>query len=116
DGQRALRRVLPDDVFIEEVADFGGARQTVVALVLRRGDAQLLLDDLVAQLDALVADVHAGPGDELLDLLLALPAEGALQQVGAFLHTCHERPHFPGRLASAVSGRAWPPRRLPGAT
>src|SRR5699024_9393522 len=91
-------------------------RQTVVALVLRRGDAQLLLDDLVAQLDALVADVHAGPGDELLDLLLALPAEGALQQVGAFLHTCHERPHFPGRLASAVSGRAWPPRRLPGAT
>ena len=45
------------------------------------GLGELLLDDLVAEVDALVADVHAGAGDELLDLLLALPAERALQQV-----------------------------------
>jgi hypothetical protein len=36
---------------------------------------QFLLDDLVAQLDALVADVDAGPGDQLFHLLLGLAAE-----------------------------------------
>src|SRR5688572_33110429 len=43
----------------------------------------LLLVDLVAELDALVADVDRRPGDELLDVLLALAAEGAAQLVGA---------------------------------
>src|SRR3989304_3229646 len=47
-----------------------------------RGLGELFLDDLVAEIDALVADVHAGAGDELLHLLLRLAAEGALQQVG----------------------------------
>jgi hypothetical protein len=51
---------------------------------------ELLLDDLVAQVDALVADVDAGTGDELLDLLLALAAEGTLQQVTRLSDTCHE--------------------------
>jgi hypothetical protein len=46
-----------------------------------RGLGELLLDDLVAEVDAFVADVDARTGDELLDLLLALPAERALQQV-----------------------------------
>src|SRR5213076_1602722 len=46
------------------------------------GLGELFLDDLVAEVDALVADVHAGSGDQLLDLLLRLPAERALQQVG----------------------------------
>jgi hypothetical protein len=31
---------------------------------------QLLVDDLVAEIDALVADVYARPGDQLLDLAL----------------------------------------------
>ena len=34
-------------------------------------------EDLIAQIDALVADVHAGTGNELLDLLLALSAKRA---------------------------------------
>src|SRR5207247_1185701 len=46
------------------------------------GLGQLLLDDLVAQVDALVADVDARSGDELLHLLLRLAAEGALEQIG----------------------------------
>src|SRR5690606_15290822 len=40
---------------------------------------ELLLDDLVAELNALVADVDPGAGDQLLDLLLGLAAEGALE-------------------------------------
>src|SRR5262249_34399849 len=39
----------------------------------------LLRDDVVAEADALVADVHRWPCDELLDLLLGFPAEGAAQ-------------------------------------
>ena len=38
---------------------------------------ELLVDDLVTEIDALVADVDAGPGDQLLDLPLALAAEAA---------------------------------------
>jgi hypothetical protein len=34
--------------------------------------------DFVTQLNALVANENARPGDELLDLVLALPAKGAL--------------------------------------
>src|SRR5215472_3827286 len=34
-------------------------------------------EDLIAQIDALVADIHAGTGNELFDLLLALPAKRA---------------------------------------
>ena len=42
-----------------------------------RGAGELLVDDLVAEIDALVADVDAGPGDQLLDLPLRLAAEAA---------------------------------------
>jgi hypothetical protein len=55
------------------------------------GLGQLLLDDLVAEVDALIADLHAWTGDELLDLLLALPAERALQQVPAIPDSSHDR-------------------------
>ena len=41
------------------------------------GLGQLLLDDLVAEIDALVADVDPGACDQLLDLPLALAAEAA---------------------------------------
>jgi hypothetical protein len=50
--------------------------------------AGLVADDVVAQLDALVADEHRRAGDELLHLVLALAAEAAVQHFlagGAFL-------------------------------
>ena len=37
-------------------------------------------DDVVAQRNALVADEHRRAGDELLDFVLALAAEGAVEQ------------------------------------
>ena len=41
--------------------------------------AGVFLDDLAAELDALVADVdRAGAGDQPLDLVLVLAAEGAV--------------------------------------
>jgi hypothetical protein len=49
-------------------------------LEIERGRCRkLLIDDLVAQVDALVADVHTRPGDQLLDLPLGLATEAAQQ-------------------------------------
>ena len=105
----ALGGLLADDVLVEEVEDLLGLGQ------LERNSgarvAQLLVDDLIAQLDALVADVDTGPGDELLDLLLALAAEGALEQIHTLSVTCHSflqvrhRPPRPGGPASAYGLR-----------
>src|SRR6185369_16346671 len=52
--------------------DGRGARVGLVLL-------HLLRDDVVAEPDALVADVHRGASDELLHLLLRFAAEGAAQ-------------------------------------
>ena len=106
DGQRLLRRLLPDDVAVEELVDLTGLGQ-LVPLQLG-GLGQLLLDDLVAQVDALVADVHAGTGDELLDLLLALSAERALEQVT----TVADASHRADLLRCEAAGDAADPGRL----
>src|SRR5205085_4568961 len=69
---------------------------------------ELLFDDLVAEIDALVADVDAGPRDELLDLLLALSAERALQQVAAVTelrHACLPEPTTAARRESVRAFR-----------
>ncbi|CAB4869296.1 unannotated protein [freshwater metagenome] len=81
DGHREdlLRGDLTDYVLIKEVGDLPGRGEF---LEMRfRCIGELFFDDLVAEIDALVADIHAGAGDELLDLLLRLPAERTLQQL-----------------------------------
>ena len=80
DGDREdlLRAVLADDVLVEDRLDLGRLRdrgRAGVRLVL----LDLLRDDVVAEPDALVADVDGRPGDELLHLLLRFAAEGAAQ-------------------------------------
>src|SRR4029077_343506 len=76
-GEDLLGLLLGDHVLVERARDLPGVRE-----LLRRGPRlgrleHLLLDDLLAQVDALVADVDALPRDELADLLLALAAERA---------------------------------------
>src|SRR6202000_2044066 len=87
DGESLLGLVLTDDVGVEELVDLPRLRQAVPLDAVRLGE--LFLDDLVAEVDALVADVHTWAGDELLYLLLALPAERALQQVATVSDACH---------------------------
>src|SRR5699024_3809453 len=98
-------------VLLEEVEDLprGGQRR----LLLRGGlgGLDLLGDDLVAQLDALFADVHPGTGDQPLDLLLRLPAEGAFEHVGSIARTRHVRVLSSGRQQCAPR---FPRERSPG--
>ena len=88
------RHVLTDDELLEEVEDLTRLGQIVEQADIS-GLGELLFDDLVAEIDALVADVHTRTSDQLLDLLLALSAERALQQVTAVSDARHGvRPYF----------------------
>src|SRR5690606_38445033 len=76
DGQDLLGALLADDVLVENLLDglrLGDVLPAVGLLLL----LDLLGDDVVAQPDALIADVDRRPRDELLHLLLRLAAEGA---------------------------------------
>ena len=105
-GEGFFRLVLSDDVLIQYVADF-----------LRFGDipqpdfyvvAELLLNDLVAEFNALVTDIYAGAGNELAHLLLRLAAERAFELPLVFLAKFHRvTPPQPLSLLSldAAGGR-----------
>src|SRR6266496_2136627 len=108
DRQDLLSFLLPDHVILEELEDLGRLGQ-LVELELR-GLGQLFFDDLVAQIDALVADVDTKPGDQLLDLLLRLAAERALQQVA----TVSELGHLSESSRAALTPRPAGPRLLEG--
>jgi len=85
-GERALGLLLADDVLVEDVVDLARLRE--VLDVERGRGGELLVDDLVAEIDALVADVDAGAGDQLLDLALRLAAEAAEELLVGFGGTC----------------------------
>src|SRR5690606_13924458 len=89
DGEGALGVLLTDDGLLAEVEDLLRLGQLDEPDLGRLGE--LLLDDLVAQLDALVTDVDARARDQLDDLLLGLAAEGALQQVRTVTDPRHAR-------------------------
>src|SRR5690606_27318533 len=63
---------------VESVADLPGRGDLAILL---SGNAALgfLADNVVAQLDALIADEHRRAGDQLANLVLRLPAEAAVE-------------------------------------
>ena len=87
-GQGFLRIALADDVAIKKLADLMWLGQLIEQADLA-ALGELFLDDLVAEVYALVTDVDPGTGDQLLDLLLALSTERALQQVAALSDARH---------------------------
>jgi len=80
-GQDLLGRLLPNDVVVEEIVYLFWFGQILELEVGRFGE--FLFDDLIAEIDALIADVDAGPGDQFLDLLLRLAAERTFEKVTA---------------------------------
>ena len=68
---------------------------------------EFLADDVVAELDALVANEDGWPGDELADLVLALAAERAVQQLAVVVLAPRvvnhaSKPPFAGRPAAVL--------------
>src|SRR6185436_1136708 len=68
DGEELLLGLLADDVLVEDRLDLGGLRKLVATAF--GSLVELLADDVVAELDALVADEHRGARDELAHLVL----------------------------------------------
>ena len=79
DGKHPLGLRLSDHIIVQDLADFAGRRDAILALD-ERGLA-LFADDVHAQFDAFVADEHRRPGDQLAHLVLALAAEGTIERV-----------------------------------
>src|SRR3989440_254659 len=102
DGEDLLGALLADHVLVEDVLDLGGLgqRADLPRLLL----FPLLGDDVVAELDALVADVDGGARDQLADVVLALAAERALQGSVAFARATRHPglPYFWTCAASAA--------------
>jgi hypothetical protein len=76
--QHALGPVLTDHIIVQRLEDVARGWH---AAVLLAGDACLGLfaDDVVAQLNAFVADKDRRPSDQLANLMLALAAEAAIE-------------------------------------
>ena len=77
DGQGSLGALLADHVLVEDILDFAGSRD----LGNRFGNFALfvLRQDLIAERDALIANVDRRSGDELPNRILGFAAEGAAQ-------------------------------------
>ena len=79
-AQRALGLVLPDHILIQHGLHFGGQRQ---GGRIGRGGAHggyVVGNDIIAQLDALIADVYIGAGYQTAYLILRFVAEAAPMQ------------------------------------
>src|SRR3989442_9186685 len=79
DREHLLGVILTDDIVVKNFADFLGGRNAVARLHQR--GLVLLVDDVHAQFDALVADEYGRAGDELANLVLALAAERAVERI-----------------------------------
>ena len=77
--QDALGSLLADHVLIEQGGDFLRRRQVGFGTGHRLDARRFITDDVVAQVDALVANEHGRAGDEFLHLVLAFAAERAIQ-------------------------------------
>jgi hypothetical protein len=77
--EHALGVILADDVIVEDALDL--LRRRHALLRLHQRGFVLLTDDVHAEFDAFIADEHGRPGDELTHLVLALPAERAIESV-----------------------------------
>src|SRR5690606_1380996 len=76
--------LLTDDVLIQDAADFFRRGQLMRA-AFGLSFLHLLTDDVVTQVDALVADKDRGAGNQFAHFMLAFAAEGAIKQLAVVL-------------------------------
>src|SRR6516162_8969912 len=71
--------ILANDVIIENLVDLPRRRDAVAGFA--ESGLGLLANDILAQLNAFIADEHRRPRDELTHLVLALTAERAIERI-----------------------------------
>ena len=93
--QHLLGVLLPDHVVVQMGADFMRGRQ-LATIALGRDLADLLADDVVAQLDTLITYVDGRASDQLTHFMLAFAAERAIKQLVALTlaFLCHSATSF----------------------
>src|ERR671936_2537431 len=98
--------ILADDVLVERRADGLGIGDQPALGALLRGGLRIFLENFLAEVDALVADIDPGTGHQLADLRLVLAAEGAARVAAAILAFVHRDGLGPSRSGSGRgSGR-----------
>ena len=85
-GQRLLGVFLADAGQVKLALDLGRLGDVDARLLLLGLRGEFLVEDLLAENDAVVADVNARPGNELLDFGVGLAAETAEREVGRAGH------------------------------
>ena len=75
--QHALRLGLPNDIVIQDFADFLRRGHFALFAAVQRALC-FFTDDIVAKLDTLIADKHSRACDQLADFMLRFSAEGAI--------------------------------------
>ena len=93
DREALLGPILADHVVVQDFPDLGRAGDA--SAPFGRGRGVVLGEDVVAEVDAFVADVDGGTGDELLHLVLALPAERAPEPASLLTAFRHPPPPLP---------------------
>src|SRR5258708_5637194 len=83
DREDLLGLHLADHVLVEDLADLVRAGKVALLRLLPGVGRCLFTDDVVAEVDALVADEDRRAGDELAHFMLALAAEGAIEKLFA---------------------------------
>src|SRR5205823_12503510 len=106
DRKSFFRDVLANDILIERSANFrrfghpNGRRLAPGVFV------QLLIEDAFANIDATVANIDPGTGDQLPHFGMALPAERAHREVRS---PCHKSATFYAASIPRVCGVTRPP-------
>ena len=83
-SQDLLGSLLTNYVLVKDAADFLGCGQ-LLRCTLSLCLLHLLTDDVIAQVDALVADKNRGPGNQFAYFMLAFAAERAIEQLAGIL-------------------------------
>jgi hypothetical protein len=89
DRETLFRFVLADDVFVEKRAyflRFGKRRPSRRSL-----STLVVIDDLVADVYAFVANIDARAGDQLFDVILRLAAKRAAEEFFRTAEICHKQ-------------------------
>src|SRR6186997_1577569 len=109
DRENTLGALLPDHIVVEHLVDLGRRGNPVASLDQCR--LGFLTDDVVAQLDAFIADEDGRARDQLADLVLRLAAEAAVKRALAVATAGklgHSGPLSSQQAARAAAGHAKP--------